>query len=141
MDNSLSNNALAVSFNPIATTQQQCDRIQSFDGLDTTDFKVVASPERAFRASFAIRSLYGCSYRGVILDSRGYVEDGPGNYSNNLFCSWIIAPTNATYVQLDFSMLDTEATYDLVTIYSCTSVSCDIKDELDVLSGSLLPTG
>ena len=53
------------------------------------------------------------------------VSDGSGNndYSNDLDCQWLIQPTNAQYIYLEFTELNTEENNDIVYIYNGTTTS------------------
>ena len=51
--------------------------------------------------------------------SNGTFSDGSGsaNYNDNSNCKWVIAPAGATQISLNFTTFNTEATYDIVTVY------------------------
>lgn len=46
-------------------------------------------------------------------------SDGSGNsnYSDSTTCKWVIAPAGASQISLNFTTFNTEATYDIVTVY------------------------
>ena len=60
-----------------------------------------------------------CSGITNLTASSGTFSDGSGNsnYGNNATCKWVIAPTGATQISLNFSAFNTESTYDIVTVY------------------------
>jgi hypothetical protein len=60
-----------------------------------------------------------CSGTTNLTVPSGTITDGSGlaNYNNNANCEWVIAPAGATQISLSFTAFDTEATYDIVTVY------------------------
>lgn len=60
-----------------------------------------------------------CSGTTNLNASAGIIRDGSelSNYDNNSSCKWVIAPAGATQISLSFTAFDTEATYDIVTVY------------------------
>ncbi|MBP6756161.1 MAG: M4 family metallopeptidase [Bacteroidia bacterium] len=60
-----------------------------------------------------------CSGITNLTSSSGTLTDGSGlsNYDNNSSCNWVIAPPGATQISLNFTTFNTEATYDIVTVY------------------------
>ncbi|XP_074837451.1 multiple epidermal growth factor-like domains protein 8 [Carettochelys insculpta] len=75
--------------------------------------------------------------RQVLRDPQGFVSDGPGNYSVNGNCEWLIeAPSSRHRVLLTFLFMDTECTYDYLFVYDGDSPRCPL---LASLSGSTLP--
>lgn len=60
-----------------------------------------------------------CSGTTSLTASSGTFTDGSGsaNYGNNSSCKWVIAPAGATQISLNFTTFNTEATYDIVTVY------------------------
>lgn len=60
-----------------------------------------------------------CNGTTHLTASSGTLSDGSGtdNYSNNLNCSWVIAPPGAEQVALTFTEFETEAEYDTVFVY------------------------
>ncbi|KAM4703377.1 multiple epidermal growth factor-like domains protein 8 [Rhinophrynus dorsalis] len=75
--------------------------------------------------------------RTVLRNAPGYVSDGPGNYSVNGNCEWLIeAPSSSYRVLLSFLFMETECTYDYLFVYDGDSY----RDRLLAsLSGSSLP--
>jgi Zn-dependent metalloprotease len=61
-----------------------------------------------------------CSGTTSLTASNGTFTDGSGsaNYGNNSSCKWVIAPAGATQISLNFTAFNTEATYDIVTVYN-----------------------
>ncbi|XP_075440531.1 multiple epidermal growth factor-like domains protein 8 [Ascaphus truei] len=75
--------------------------------------------------------------RTALRSAPGYVSDGPGNYSVNGNCEWLIeAPSSSYRVLLSFLFMDTECTYDYLFVYDGDSYSDRL---LASLSGSSLP--
>lgn len=61
-----------------------------------------------------------CSGVTNLIAETGTFSDGSGNlgnYSDNANCKWVIAPTGATQITLNFTEFNTEADYDIVTVY------------------------
>lgn len=60
-----------------------------------------------------------CNGVTKITASTGTVSDGSGNanYNDNTSCKWVIAPPGATQLTLNFTAFDTEADFDIVTVY------------------------
>lgn len=79
-----------------------------------------------------------CSGPVTISTCSGNFSDGSGsnNYTNNLSCSWLLAPTGATTVTLTFLSFSTELDYDFVKIYDGSNSSAPL---LGSYSGTTLP--
>lgn len=79
-----------------------------------------------------------CSGTTSLTASSGIFTDGSGlsNYGDNSSCSWLITPAGATQILLNFTAFDTEATYDIVTIYNGPDDSYPV---LGTYSGNTLP--
>ncbi|XP_077312743.1 multiple epidermal growth factor-like domains protein 8 [Lithobates pipiens] len=76
-------------------------------------------------------------HRTVLRSVPGFVSDGPGNYSVNGNCEWLIEAPNSNYrVLLRFLFMETECTYDYLFVYDGDSYSDPL---LASLSGSSLP--
>ncbi|MFT7800605.1 multiple epidermal growth factor-like domains protein 8 [Arapaima gigas] len=75
--------------------------------------------------------------RQVLRGPPGYVTDGPGNYSVNGNCEWLIkAPTSSYSIVLNFTFMETECTYDYLFVYDGDSYRSPL---LASLSGTTLP--
>ncbi|XP_059693802.1 multiple epidermal growth factor-like domains protein 8, partial [Haemorhous mexicanus] len=75
--------------------------------------------------------------RRILRGPRGFVTDGPGNYSVNGNCEWLIeAPSPRHRILLTFTFMDTECTYDYLFVYDGGSTRSRL---LAALSGSSLP--
>ncbi|XP_076868849.1 multiple epidermal growth factor-like domains protein 8 [Brachyhypopomus gauderio] len=75
--------------------------------------------------------------RQVLRGPPGYVTDGPGNYSVNGNCEWLItAPTSNYRIVLNFTFMETECTYDYLFVYDGDSYQSPL---LASLSGTTLP--
>ena len=72
----------------------------------------------------------------------GVISDGPGNYPPGSNCSWIISSGSqdrlyyCADIQVQFDEFDTEAGYDFVVVYSCSSQNCHNRTELARLDGN-----
>ena len=62
------------------------------------------------------------------------------NYGNNEAMSAIIAPTGAVSVVLRFTTLNTESSFDFVTVKSCTAIGCSQTSDLGRYSGTTIPS-
>uniref|UniRef100_H3A6Q1 Multiple EGF like domains 8 n=1 Tax=Latimeria chalumnae TaxID=7897 RepID=H3A6Q1_LATCH len=75
--------------------------------------------------------------RQILSSSPGYVTDGPGNYSVNGNCEWLIKGPSSNYrIILTFTFMETECTYDYLFVYDGDSYSSPL---LASLSGNTLP--
>ncbi|KPP71082.1 Multiple epidermal growth factor-like domains protein 8-like, partial [Scleropages formosus] len=75
--------------------------------------------------------------RQVLRGPPGYVTDGPGNYSVNGNCEWLIkAPSSSYSIVLNFTFMETECTYDYLFVYDGDSYRSPL---LASLSGTTLP--
>ncbi|XP_054667296.1 multiple epidermal growth factor-like domains protein 8, partial [Grus americana] len=75
--------------------------------------------------------------RRVLRGPPGFVTDGPGNYSVNGNCEWLLeAPSRRHRVLLTFTFMDTECAYDYLFVYDGASPRSPL---LASLSGSTLP--
>ena len=80
-----------------------------------------------------------CSGTTSLTASSGTFTDGSGsaNYGNNYTCKWVIAPAGATQISLNFTIFNTEASYDFVRVYNGPD---DTFPLLGTYSGSTLPS-
>ncbi len=80
-----------------------------------------------------------CSGTTSLTASSGTFTDGSGsaNYGNNSTCKWVIAPAGATQISLNFTIFNTEASYDFVRVYNGPD---DTFPLLGTYSGSTLPS-
>jgi|GEM_PF-2245483 len=78
-----------------------------------------------------------CEGNTLITDCSGVISDGSGNnnYSNNLDCSWTIAPPGATSITLTFTSFRTED-FEFVTVYDGEDENAPVLGEFE---GSSLP--
>ena len=60
-----------------------------------------------------------CNQDITLIDSTRTLEDGSGlsYYWNNTHCSWLIKPRGASQIKLNFTNFNTEANYDVLSIY------------------------
>ena len=75
----------------------------------------------------------------TLTTASGTLSDGSGTdkYANNSNCAWLIQPTNAKTVTLNFTEFDTELNSDWVIIYDGSNNTAPV---LGKFSGSTLPT-
>lgn len=90
---------------------------QDLYGANSTEFNAVRQAWYAVGIGNDPNS--ACSGTTSLTASSGTFTDGSGsaNYGNNSSCKWVIAPAGATQISINFSAFDTEATYDIVTVY------------------------
>lgn len=86
-----------------------------------------------------INGTSNCNSHSFVYLANGTLEDGSGtnNYTNNNACSWTISPENATYIEIDFTLLDLENNKDFVKIYSGTGTT---TNPIVTYSGNQLPS-
>jgi hypothetical protein len=81
-----------------------------------------------------------CEEPKILTSKFGTIEDGsgPDNYLPNTLCSWLIQPsdTTLTNVLLNFSILDTEADADIISIYNGSTAEAELLGEY---SGNEIP--
>jgi len=71
------------------------------------------------------------------------ISDGSGGntYVNDADCNWIFAPSDpsVTSITATFTLMEVEANYDYVTVYSCATMECEVQDMvmLRKITGSL----
>jgi hypothetical protein len=75
-----------------------------------------------------------CSY---FTTWNGSFSDGPESlqYSPGARCEWMIAPTNAQQITIQFTTFMTEHLQDFVKLYYCHETACVFKSSPLVLSG------
>ncbi|MBU3926340.1 MAG: C10 family peptidase [Bacteroidetes bacterium] len=131
--------------------------IGSYSGVQLPDDLVVES-EQAF-IEFQTQSVSGasgwqmgfeaqipvyCTANQMLTDISGTLSDGSGprNYHNASTCMWMIAPPGVQLIELQFDTFDTEANFDVVTIYDGNEVigefsGNEIPPKLSATSGIL----
>ncbi len=79
-----------------------------------------------------------CGGLNTLTSCASILEDGSGiqNYGNNQNCSWLISPTGASTITLNFTAFNTESGNDLVKIYNGNSSAAPL---IGTYSGSTLP--
>ncbi|HIA07157.1 MAG TPA: T9SS type A sorting domain-containing protein, partial [Flavobacteriales bacterium] len=107
----------------------------------TTDGSIVASGWDANYTTTTVGT-GGTSYCSGVTNltaASGSFSDGSGtnDYGNNADCKWLIQPSGAASITLDFTAFDTETTYDKVKVYDGPTTSSNI---LGTFSGTSLPT-
>ncbi len=90
---------------------------QDLYGANSTEFNAVR--QAWYAVGIGNDPNNACSGTTSLTASSGTFTDGSGsaNYGNNSSCKWVIAPAGATQISLNFTAFDTEATYDIVTVY------------------------
>lgn len=81
----------------------------------------------------------GCSGTVTLTTCSGNISDGSGssNYNNNLDCRWLIQPSGASAVTLNFQTFDTELNYDFVIVYNGANINAPV---LGTFSGTNIPS-
>jgi Zn-dependent metalloprotease len=74
----------------------------------------------------------------ILTTATGTLSDGSGTdkYANNSNCSWLIQPTNAKTITLNFTAFDTELNYDGVIVYDGSTNTAPV---LGKFTGTTLP--
>jgi hypothetical protein len=69
--------------------------------------------------------------------TNGTISDGPLNYTDMMNCQWLITAEYGKAISLSFTSFNTEKDHDFVTIYRCSTSSCnsDSREEVARLSG------
>jgi Zn-dependent metalloprotease len=91
---------------------------QDLYGANSTEFNAVR--QAWFAVGIGNDPNNFCSGTTSLTATSGTFTDGSGsaNYGNNSSCKWVIAPAGATQISLNFTSFNTEATYDIVTVYN-----------------------
>ncbi len=111
--------------------------------LATTGFELRNIAEVGNQLNFDFGPFVAATCSGgttTITSATGTVNDGSpsgSNYSNNLNCSWLIQPTNATSVSLNFSRFDVDNTIDRVAIYDGVDFSAPL---IGTYTGTSIPS-
>lgn len=101
-----------------------------------SDFSVNDSGWSAYYTT--ITNTY-CNANTTLITSSGSFNDGSGvnQYGNNSDCKWLIQPTGATSITLNFVSFDTEQNYDGVIVYDGVDTSAT---QLGLFTGSTIPS-
>lgn len=86
-------------------------------GQSSICIKFITNGSGNWSADYSINSLQNTNY--IYTAITGSFDDGSGvsNYNNNVWNKYIIKPTNAVKVGLNFTKFNTEAGYDFVSVY------------------------
>lgn len=158
--------AEAITFNLNSMdTEAGYDYVRIYDGVDTnapllgsysgTQTAIVTSTGGSMLVVFTsdvsntgsgfsgVYSCSTCSGQTTLTAPSGMVTDGSdqGNYGNNGYCTWLIQPTNATSIQIDFSGLDIESGYDYVRIYDGVNNSAPLLASVTTWNQTITTTG
>jgi hypothetical protein len=78
-----------------------------------------------------------CSANNILTTSSGYISDGSGklNYLNNTYCKWIIMPSSASFIGINFLKMDIHSS-DVLKIYNGPNSSYPL---LGTFNGNTLP--
>ena len=160
----LVNRVISLRFNRFATELNN-DTVTIYDGTTTSDpilatFSgntappVVTSTGQAMLVTFKTNgsttntgwnAIYNniaaptCSGTTTLTATSGTFNDGSAataNYSDNLNCNWLIQPTGAGRVTLDFTRFNTEGSFDFVTVFDGSSATAPVLGNFD---GNNLP--
>ena len=100
------------------------------DGATTSD---------GWRASYITFPLPNCSGQTTLTAASGTFDDGSANgdnYGPFSNCTWLIEPTGAISIDLDFNRFATQAVADVVTIYDGNTTAAPT---LGTFSGTTIP--
>ncbi len=80
-----------------------------------------------------------CSGSTTLTTSSGNLDDGSGSndYGNNSNCQWLIQPSGASTITLNFSSFNVESGYDFVEVYDGSST---LSSQLGSFSGTSIPS-
>ena len=80
-----------------------------------------------------------CTGNTTLSAATGTFDDGsgPANYANNLNCSWLIQPTGASTITLNFTQFNVDPTIDRVAIYDGNSFTSPL---IGTYTGTTIPT-
>ena len=81
-----------------------------------------------------------CSSATTLTAANGTFNDGSAailDYSNNQNCQWLIQPTGATIIRLNFNRFDTEDCCDAIKIYDGTNTSAP---RIGTFKGTTIPS-
>lgn len=80
-----------------------------------------------------------CSGTTTITTTSGTFSDGSGanNYADDSDCKWLIQPSGASSITLNFTSFDTESGYDFVKVYDGSTTSASL---LGSFSGGSIPS-
>ncbi|MBK7853097.1 MAG: CUB domain-containing protein [Bacteroidetes bacterium] len=92
----------------------------------------------AFNCTFSAFQA-NCQGTTHLIASSGTFTDGSGtnNYSNNSDCKWLIQPSGATNITLDFYLFDVSSPNDTVYVYDGNAITSPL---LGRWTGNTLPT-
>ncbi|MFY8035355.1 MAG: CUB domain-containing protein, partial [Flexibacteraceae bacterium] len=116
------------------TTSQVADRYLWSNGDTTQSTTVQTAGTYTLRTVTAgctslisnalVTTLVSCAGNVVLNSISGTISDGPGQYDNNSNCTWLIQPTGATSITLNFTgNFNLEANNDLLRIYQGTDTT------------------
>ncbi|MBN3034321.1 MAG: C10 family peptidase [Bacteroidales bacterium] len=79
-----------------------------------------------------------CQDTVILTQEQGYLEDGSGarNYISDSECYWLIAPSQAQSITMEFTNFDLEYGYDRLTLFDA---AVEPHEELQTLTGDDLP--
>jgi len=102
-----------------------------------TNGSVVAT---GWRANYNTQVIPACSGTTTLTAASGTFDDGTNsttNYAPNLNCSWLIQPTGASLVALNFNRFDTQNNGDFVSVYDGNSNTAPL---IGSFSGTTIPS-
>ncbi len=77
------------------------------------------------QVSFPCTGCSSCGYRTAINGSLSDRRDGNTQFLHSARCKWIIAPPNATQIEIAFTFLCMDTWYDHITVSQCSDASCE----------------
>jgi cubilin len=92
-----------------------------------------------WRAIYTTQLLPTCNGTTTLTAASGKFNDGSvaaADYAPDMNCSWLIQPTGASFVHLDFNRFDTQVNFDSLTVYDGPNNSSPI---LGSYSGNTIP--
>lgn len=92
-----------------------------------------------WRATYGTQTIPFCSGTTTLTAASGTFNDGSpaaSNYIENSNCKWLIQPTGATIIALNFNRFNTQATLDYVKVYDGSTINDPL---IGTYSGTSLP--
>jgi hypothetical protein len=80
-----------------------------------------------------------CPNADIMVNPVGNITTGPGFYLSSKTCTWTIAPPNVSSIQLIFRYFGTENSFDIVSVFQCSSIACTSPKILGQFSGDSIP--
>lgn len=133
--NDLNNNS---QFEDVVNASINISNSFYFNNLHSFTIQDIESIKNAWFAVGLYENPNGfCSTNNIISEASGVIEDGSSllNYNNNQNCSWIVQPTGANSVTVDFTLFEL-GNGDSLTVYDGVDNTASV---LGIYSGNSLP--